>query len=254
MINRSALCITLFFSLSCFAGPSQYSYRVIAQYPHDTTAFTQGLVYADNTLYESTGHYGHSRVIARPLGVIEPRHTHPLADHYFGEGLTLLNNRLYQLSWREQRGFIYRPHDLKLIGSFDYRGEGWGLTHNGRQLILSHGTDQLSFIDPGSFEVSHRLKVTRQGRPVRLLNELEWVEGLIYANIWLSNDIVMIDPQSGEVVGTVDLTKLVPRNLQHSSSNVLNGIAYDQKQRRLLVTGKRWPQLFHIELEKILEP
>lgn len=238
------------------AGPTtspqliEYQYRVIAEHPHATNVFTQGLEYHNGLLYESAGQYGESALLTRSLDSSTPLQLHRLDKRLFAEGLTLLNNRLYQLSWKSQRGFIYRPNDLQPIAEFNIHGEGWGMTHNDQQLIISNGSNLLQFINPVDFTVSKTLAVTFEGKALHKLNELEWIDGLIYANIWQSHWIVMIDPASGHVVGKVYLKDLLPKKLRTARTDVLNGIAYDRNNKRLLVTGKYWPRIYHIELSR----
>ena len=233
---------------SSLAAATEYGYNVVRSFPHDTDIYTQGLEYRDNYLFESGGQYGKSIILKRRLNNNRQKQYTALDGSIFAEGLTLIGDKVYQLSWKSQRGFIYDAQSLAALGEFSYRGEGWGLTNNGRQLIISDGSDQLQFIDPEDFTVSHRIKVSLAGKPVTRLNELEWIDGLIYANIWTSNLIVMIDPNSGKVVGYVNLEGLLPAQLTTARTDVLNGIAYDHQHQRLLVTGKYWPKLYHIEL------
>lgn len=187
-------------------------------------------------------------MLKRSLSDSEPNFQLALGKKYFAEGLTLLDGRLYQLTWHSQRGFIYNPDNLLMIGDFSIKGEGWGLTNNGRQLIISNGSQWLTFVNPADFSISRKLEVTYENKPLTRLNELEWIDGLIYANIWQSDWLVMIDPQTGKVVARVSLKDILPSQLKTPKTDVLNGIAYDRDNKRLLVTGKYWPQLFHIEL------
>lgn len=228
--------------------PVTYGYRVVESFPHARNVFTQGLVFDNERLYESAGQYGESRLLVRRLDDTRPLAQRNLKSELFAEGITLLAGRIYQLTWRSGRGFIYDAQTLDTQGEFAIDGEGWGITHNNTQLIVSDGTDALQFIDPKSFRVTKRLAVKHDDKPVHRLNELEWVDGLIYANIWQSNWIVMIDPDSGMVVGKVRLAGLLPGHLKTANTDVLNGIAFDSQRRRLLVTGKYWPRIYHIEL------
>lgn len=225
-----------------------YQYRVVASYPHDTGVFTQGLIYRDGALYESAGQYGESRLLKRTLTDSTPYREHRLPPALFAEGITLLNGRIYQLTWRSHHGFIYDQETLTPLGEFGFSGEGWGLTDNGQHLIVSDGTDRLSFIDPTGFKVIRTIDVRLNGKPVYRLNELEWIDGKLYANIWQTNWIIIIDPESGAVEGRVRLHDILPKELRTRKTDVLNGIAYDREKRRLLVTGKYWPRLYHIEL------
>ena len=226
----------------------EYQYRVIASFPHSTTVFTQGLEFHQGILFESAGKRGESRLIKRSLENLEPIQTHYLDSRYFSEGLTLLKGRLYQLTWQSQQGFIYNPETLQATGKFTIKGQGWGMANNGSELIISNGTSQLDFIDPKDFSVKRSIDVHFEGRAVKNLNELEWIDGIIYANIWQSNWIIMIDPDSGNVVGKVLMKNLLPRSSMTATTDVLNGIAYDHEKKRLLVTGKYWPRIYHIEL------
>ncbi len=232
----------------------EYQYRVVNSYPHNPRLFTQGLEYHQGILFESAGQRGQSMVLKRTLDATKALQYQRLPDRFFAEGLTLLNNQLYQLTWQSQQGFIYSPDTLQTTGEFTIKGEGWGLTNNGHQLIISNGSNQLSFIDPKDFSVKRTLNVTFNDKPLRNLNELEWIDGLIYANVWQSDWIVMIDPNSGKVVAKLSLKHLLPAPLKTAKTDVLNGIAYDRENKRLLVTGKYWPLLFHIELFQTKQP
>jgi glutamine cyclotransferase len=231
----------------------EYQYRVVTSYPHSTTVFTQGLEFHQGILFESAGKRGESRLIKRRLENTEPIQIHNIDDQYFSEGLTLLKEKLYQLTWESQQGFIYNPKTLEAIGKFTINGQGWGMTNNGSELIISNGTSQLSFIHPESFAVIRSIDVHFEKKPVKNLNELEWVNGVIYANIWQSNWIIMIDPANGNVIGKVLMNNLLPRSSVTTTTDVLNGIAYDHVQKRLLVTGKYWPKIYHIELTPLSE-
>lgn len=220
--------------------------RVIAQYPHDPEAFCQGLVVAEGKLYEGTGQYGQSslRQVELKTGRIE--RTVPLDRAYFGEGIAVHGDRIYQLTWKERLGIVYDRTTFAPVNSFRYTGEGWGLTTDGTHLILSDGSANLRFLSLETFEVVRRVSVHSGLRPIDKLNELEFVEGEIYANIWYSDRIVRISPKTGEVLGWLDLSALYPAS-KRPREHVLNGIAYDADARKLYVTGKNWPQLFEIE-------
>ncbi|MCC6178531.1 MAG: glutaminyl-peptide cyclotransferase [Chloroflexi bacterium] len=224
-------------------------YEVVGSYPHDPTAFLQGLVWHDGGFYESTGLYGEStlRRVAFPSGEVVQQV--PLANDVFGEGLALVGDRLVQLTWRSKQGFIYDRDSLGLLGSFHYDTEGWGLTYDGASLILSDGTDTLTFLDPESYLPVRTLAVTLDGRPLRDINELEWIDGEIWANVWHSDTIVRIDPTSGQVTRTLDMSGLLPADRRGSAEDVLNGIAYDPETGRIFVSGKDWPLLFEIRLQ-----
>ena len=228
--------------------------NVIERHPHDPTAFTQGLVFAAGTLYESTGLNGESSVRRVDLESGAVRQRVDLAHEYFGEGLALLDDRLYQLTWQNGIGFVYDVEDLQQVDTFHYEGEGWGLTTDGAALILSNGSSELRFIDPGSYEVLRTIEVTDAGDPVDMLNELEWIEEEIWANVWQTDRIARIDPESGRVLSWVDLTGLLPESERSDGGAVLNGIAHDESGDRIFVTGKLWPALFEVEVEGAATP
>jgi len=225
-----------------------FGFEVVQSWPHDPGAFTQGLVYRDGRLYEGTGMNGESSLREVELATGAVLRRYPLARQYFGEGLTLLGGRIYQLTWRSQLGFIYDAEAFQLVGQFSYTGEGWGLTDDGTSLILSDGTSTLRFLDPTTFAVRRTVKVTDKGSEVSQLNELEYVKGELYANVWMRDLIARIDPATGRVTGWIDLTGLLRPEDRTGKEDVLNGIAYDAANDRLLVTGKRWPKLFQIRL------
>ena len=224
------------------------TYEVLNVFPHDPEAFTQGLVYYQDYLYESTGLYGESSLRKVDLETGEVLKNVGLPDEYFAEGLAIFDNKLFQLTWREGVGFIYDVDDFSLLDQFAYQTEGWGLTHDGKQLILSDGTNNLYFLDPGSLEITDSIEVTFMGEEIVRLNELEYIRGEIYANIWQTDTIVRIDPKSGDVLGWIDLRGILPEDLRTPDTDVLNGIAYDHENGRLFITGKRWPRLYEIRL------
>lgn len=226
----------------------EYGYRVIQSYPHSTKIFTQGLEFHDGVLYEGAGKRGQSMVLTRRLDSIDPIKAVPLAPELFGEGITILNRRLYQLTWQSGRVFVYDAGSLTPIESFTIQGEGWGMTNDGRRLIMSNGSSRLAFLDTETYDIVDRLEVTHHGRPVSNLNELEWIDGLIYANVWHTERIVTIDPRTGSVTGIIQLDGLLRNDWRTARTDVLNGIAYDDNAKRLLITGKYWPFLYHIEL------
>jgi glutamine cyclotransferase len=235
------------------AAPSTYGYRIVNAYPHDSRAYTQGLVYRDGVLYESTGLYGRSTLRKVRLETGEVLQEHRLDARYFGEGLTDWNARLIQLTWQTNVGFVYDLASFKPTGRFNYPGEGWGITHDGKRLIMSDGQPdgQLRLLHPQTFSELGRLTVRDQGRPVSNLNELEFVNGEVFANIYQTDRIARIDLASGRVSGWIDLTGLLPA-AERPGVDVLNGIAYDAAGDRLFVTGKLWPRLFEIRLERRL--
>jgi glutamine cyclotransferase len=231
-----------------------YGYRVIERYPHDANAFTQGLIYVDGELFEGTGRRGQSslRRVDLESGAVEQIVSLP--EQFFGEGVTLFGDRLIQLTWTSGLGFVYDRESFELLQTFTYATEGWGLTHNGASLIMSDGTSTLTYLDPQSFAPQRQVPVTAAGEPVLMLNELEYIDGFIYANIWQTDRIAKIDPESGQVVAWIDLSGLLPAVERADSQAVLNGIAYDAEADRLFVTGKLWPALFWIELTPPAQP
>ena len=225
-----------------------YTYQIVKHWPHDTASFTEGLVYADGSLYESDGLNGKSSVRIVDLETGNVKKETDLAAEYFGEGLTILNGKLYQLTWQNQKGFVYDQNSLALLGEFSYIDQGWGLTQDGQSLIMSDGTDTINFLDSQTFKVKKTIQVLDHGTPLVNINELETVKGEIYANIWHTDKIVRIDPADGAILGWIDLSGLRPQATQDDNEAVLNGIAYDAAGDRLFVTGKRWPALFEIRL------
>lgn len=230
------------------------NYSVVAMHPHDRNDFTQGLILEGNRVLQSTGGYGRSRLIESDLKSGNVVRQRTLAKEYFGEGLTLMGNRLLQLTWQSGVGFIY-DRQFRELGHFRYRGEGWGLTHDGRRLILSDGTSSLRFLDATTFTELGSLTVREAGTAVSRINELEYARGLIWANLWQQTRVIAIDPRSGDVRATLDLSALLerfpkPRNW-NAEENVLNGIAYDPSHDRFFVTGKRWPVLYELTVSAV---
>jgi len=263
-----------------------YRYKVIESYPHDRQAFTQGLVYENGLVYEGTGLRGQCAIVAWDLKTGKIIRRLRLPERYFGEGIAILGDRLIQLTWKSNTGFVYKRDTFTLIGQFDYPTQGWGITHDGKRLILSDGTAILRFLDPNTYAQTGRLEVRDRGRLVRGINELEFIPaaqasggpeapedgdqacpepaeqdgrdaetpraedatGSIYANVWPTSRIVIIDPKTGRVTGWLNLTGLYPPADESRANDVLNGIAYLPESRRLLVTGKFWPKLYEIEL------
>jgi glutaminyl-peptide cyclotransferase len=230
-------------------GPPMYGYTVVRTYPHDATAFTQGLQYLEGVLYEGTGLNGRSsiRKVKFETGeVLQQRATRP---EHFGEGITIWQSDLIQLTWQSGLAFVYDRTTFQPRRTFTYVGEGWGLTHDDVGLIMSDGTDALRFLDPTTFKERRRLKVTAGGVPVPRLNELEFVKGEILANIWQTDYVARIDPKTGRMAGWIDLRGLLTIR-ERAATDVLNGIAYDEAGDRLFVTGKLWPKLFEIKLQR----
>jgi glutamine cyclotransferase len=232
------------------AAPSLASdtYRIVHTYPHDRQAFTQGLIYTDGHLYESTGIEGHSSLRMEDLETGSIRQFKDDPSNYFAEGLTQWGNTLIQLTWQNHIALVFDRLTFRFLRAVPYGGEGWGLTQDGKELILSDGTATLHFLDPATFHELRRITVKDHGVPLTQLNELEFVHGQIYANIWHSARIVRIAPSTGSVLGFIDLAGLLPASERSSPEAVLNGIAWDAGHDRLFVTGKLWPKLFEIEI------
>jgi glutamine cyclotransferase len=235
-------------ALACVASADPPDYAVVRSMPHDTAAYTQGLVYAEGRLYESTGRYGRSQVRLVDLLTGRAAQAVSLPDDRFGEGLALLGGTLYQLTWTSGVAYTYDARTLAPRDSFTYAGEGWGLTTDGTSLIMSDGTATLRFLDPHTLALRREVTVRDQGSPLSQLNELEYARGALFANVYRSDWIVRIDPTSGAVVDWIDLAGLLPPGDRTGSTEVLNGIAFDEATGHLLVTGKLWPTLFEIRL------
>ena len=227
-----------------------YGYEVVNTFPHDPEAFTQGLIFHDGALVESTGLERHStlRRVELQTGKVLQRVDVP--RDFFAEGMTLFNGKIYQLTWKGEKGFVYDPRTFEKTGEFTYSGQGWGLTHDADSLILSDGTPRIRFIDPADNRVRRAINVTDGGRAVSQLNELEYVKGEIFANVWHQNRVARIDPQTGRVTGWIDLSGLLKPGDVSDEEAVLNGIAYDESGDRLFVTGKLWPKLFEVRLRQ----
>jgi len=223
-------------------------YEVVGSFPHDPGAFLQGLVWHDNGFYESTGLYGEStlRRVAFPSGEVLRKVDVP--REHFAEGLTMVGDRLIQLTWKSKKAFVYDRETFGLLGDFPYETQGWGLTYDGTSLIMSDGSDTLFFLDPDTYQQTRSVQVTLDGRKVLDLNELEYLRGEIWANVWQTDWIMRIDPASGQVIGVLDMTGLLPGGERRDGDDVLNGIAYDPDTDRTFVSGKRWPLLFELRL------
>lgn len=228
--------------------PTTYTYEIVKTFPHDRNAFTQGLVFDDGVLYEGTGLNGRSTLRKVELETGNILQMHKLSAEFFGEGITIYGDSIIQLTYKENVGFVYNKETFELLRKFNYPTEGWGIAHNGRHLIMSDGTPTLYFLDPKTFEQVSRIRVYDRNIPVWGLNELEYVEGQIYANIWPTERIARIAPETGQVLGWIDMKGLLTQQDYSRPVDVLNGIAYDQKSGRLFVTGKLWPKLFEINL------
>lgn len=229
-------------------APAHYTYVVRNTYPHSVESYTQGLQYVDGTLWEGTGQYGQSvlQTIDLTTGRRDVKLALPAGE--FGEGITVLGDRIYQLTWTNHIVHVYDRATFEKIREYSYTGEGWGLTTDGTKLYMSDGTETLRVIDPATFRQERSIPVMYEGQPVRLLNELEWIDGRIWANVYTTDQIVIINPQTGVVEGVIDLTGLLPREEYTPQTDVLNGIAYDEATGRIFVTGKYWPKLYEIEI------
>lgn len=229
------------------ARPPVYGYEIVATLPHDPTAFTQGLEIHDGEFLESTGRHPSSvRRVAIETGEVLAKRE--LDTQFFGEGLTAVGDRVITLTWQGGHGFFWDADDLEPAGTFSYAGEGWGLTHDATRVILSDGSASLRFLDPVTLAQTGSVPVTYMGRPLDKLNELEFIDGEVWANVWQTNFIVRIDPATGVVVGVINLTGILPDPVANPSDDVLNGIAWDAANHRLFVTGKNWPKMFEITL------
>ena len=227
-----------------------YGYEVVNTFPHDPNAFTQGLIFHGGALIESTGLERHSTLRRVELQTGKVVQTIDVPPYFFAEGMTLFGGKIYQLTWKGEKGFIYDQHTFQKTGEFTYTGEGWGLTNDADSLILSDGSSQIRFIDPATYKVKRAINVTDGGHPVVELNELEYVKGEIYANVWHQNRVARIDPQTGNVKGWIDFTGLLKPGEVTDEEAVLNGIAYEEAGDRLFVTGKLWPKLFEVRLRQ----
>src|SRR5689334_391220 len=230
-------------------APTVAGFKVLAAYPHDPMAFTQGLAIEAGQLYEGTGQYGASTVRRVDLASGRPEKQRALSPRYFGEGIAILGGLLYQITWMNGAAVVYDLDTFEVQRTMQYDGEGWGLTHDGKELIMSDGSATIRFRDPQTFGVTREIEVKDNGMPLAMLNELEYVNGEIWANIWYDDRIARISPADGKVLGFIDLSTLYPKSARGSEA-VLNGIAYDAAAKRLFVTGKNWPQLYEIEVSR----
>jgi len=233
------------------AIPDYYTYQVVHAYPHSTTAFTEGLVYFDGHLYESTGLNGQSTLSEEDLQTGKVLQQIAVPAEYFGEGLAILNGKAYQLTWQAQKGFVYDLATFNKVKEFSYTGEGWGMTTDGQSLIMSDGTSQIRFLDPETFAVKRTIVVSKEGVPMTQVNELEYIKGEIFANVWQTDYMLRIDPANGNVKGVIDFHGLLPANERTPGTDVLNGVAYDAANDRIFVTGKNWPKIFEVKLVPI---
>lgn len=236
--------------------PPAIQYNVIKVYPHDTSSYTQGLIWYNNTLYEGTGLKEKSKLLKVDLNTGKQNQQLKLDNKYFGEGITILNNKIYQLTWQEHKVFVYDLNTFKKVQEFEWPYDGWGLTNNGKDLIVSTGGNNLYFVDPATFKILKTVSVSNNYGPVSDINELEYVNGFVYANIYETDDIIKINPETGAVVGKLDLTDILSKNgvvynreqIGPNTGNVLNGIAFDSAKNSFYITGKCWPALFEIKL------
>jgi glutamine cyclotransferase len=242
-------CSNLEFSTT-FSVIPVYTYQVLNTYPHDQTAFTEGLVFEDGVLYEGTGLNGYSNLRRVELETGKVLQIRKLPNQYFGEGIAIYKNKIIQLTWKSNLGLVYDKSNFELLQEFNYPTEGWGITYDGNYLIMSDGTSTLHFLDPETFEEISQIEVYENDILVTKINELEYVQGEIFANIWLTERIARINPLTGQVSGWIDLKGILSPEDYSEKVDVLNGIAYDTKNDRLFVTGKFWPKLFEIELIK----
>jgi glutamine cyclotransferase len=257
-VRLAVLLLAMGLGLGCTAeeeatpalGAPLYTYEVVNTYPHDRQAFTQGLVYEDGYLYEGTGLRGHSSLRKVELETGEVVRKLDLSADLFGEGVTIFEDRIVQLTWQSNVGFVYGYDrgSFELLGEFGYPTEGWGITHDGKRLIMSDGGPNLRFLDPETFEEIGRVEVLDGDSQVVRLNELEYVDGEVFANVWQTDRIARIEPETGRVTGWIDLSGLLDEEDREIPVDVLNGIAYDSEEDRLFVTGKLWPKLFEIEI------
>jgi glutaminyl-peptide cyclotransferase len=249
LLRQTFLIVALVALPAARAAVPVYSYELVKTYPHDTQAFTEGLFYLNGFLYESTGLERQSGIRKVKLETGEVLQKVDIPPQYFGEGIVNWKNRLISLTWKSEVGFVYDLNTLKVQRHFAYKGEGWALTQDGKRLIMSDGTPELRFLDPETLKETGRVTVTYDGKPVPQVNELEWVKGKIYANVWHTDMLIIVDPTRGDVTGVVDLTGLMPTSQRPPGpDSVLNGIAYDAVHDRLFVTGKNWPKLFEIRV------
>ena len=224
-------------------SPTRYTYRIVNTYPHDTNAYTEGLVFSNNSLFESTGEQSSLRRVNLTSGVVLQEFQLP--SEYFGEGLTAVDGKLLQLTWQNGIGFVYDVETFGLLGNFSIATQGWGLTYDGSNLIMSDGTSKVYFLNPATYEVVGQVSVKDGNNSVTNINELEYINGDVYANIWMTQKIAIINPQTGQVKGWIDLTGIYQGQ---GFDDVLNGIAYDKQADRLFVTGKDWPNLYEIKI------
>ena len=230
-------------------APKKYSYRVIKTFNHDPKAYTQGLFFHNGFLYEGTGQNGSSSLRKVELETGKVIQSNNLEQDYFGEGITLFGDKIYQLTWTSGIGFVYDAETFKRLHTFNYTTQGWGLTTNGNELVMSDGSNTLYFMEPNDFSEVKKVEVFDNYGPQKMLNELEYINGKIWANVYTTNRVVIIDPQSGAVVSEIDFTGILKNSDKTGNEDVLNGIAYDPTSKRIFVTGKNWPKLYQVEID-----
>lgn len=228
--------------------PQQLTYTITATYPHDPTSFTEGLEWRDSSLYESTGNYGESKLARIKLTEGKAIKSMSLSKEFFGEGITVLNGKIYQMTYKENKAFMYDAKTFTKLKEFTYDGEGWGLTNDGKQLIMSNGGSDLFFRDPETFAVTKKITVSNNYGPLTQINELEYVDGFVFANLWTTNKIIKIDLNTGKVVAEADFSDLLKKYPPENQVDVLNGIAYDSVGKRFFITGKYYPKIFEVKL------
>jgi glutamine cyclotransferase len=247
----AVLCALL---LVCLASASAQApvegYKVVATFPHSTQNYTEGFFYLDGHFYEGTGLAGHSEILVEDPTTGNVLQRRALPPEYFGEGIINWGPNIYEWTWKSHIGFVYDRFSLRPVGQFNYLGEGWGMTRTNKEIITSDGSAILRFRDPNTFKVVRQIQVKDNGHPIENLNELEYIKGQIYANIWHEDRIARISPEDGHVISWIDLSGLLPDNQKVNAESVLNGIAYDEKHDRLFVTGKQWPKIFEIKVVK----
>ena len=251
---RLTFLLAAVFAQPAQAAPPVYGYKVVATYPHSTSSYTEGLLYLDGRFYEGTGLEGHSQILAEDPATGRTLQHHDLPPNVFGEGIVDWGPNLYQWTWQTHIGYVFNRATLAQVATFTYTGEGWGMTRTAHELITSDGTATLRFRNPANFAETRHIVVRDGLMPVTQLNELEYIKGEIYANVWHTNRIARISPETGKVLAWIDLSGILPLTMQLGSEAVLNGIAYDAPHDRLFVTGKQWPTIFEIKLVSPTRP
>ena len=231
-----------------FLEPKYYTYQVEAEYPHSRTSYTQGLQFVDGEMWEGTGEYGNSRILRTDLATGKILASHANSKEEFGEGITILGDKIYQLTWLNGKLHTYDRKSLVHLSTHTYKGEGWGLTTDGEKLYMSDGSNYIRILNPETMKQEGRFGVTLRGESLQYLNELEWIDGKIWANVYTTDHIVIINPENGVVEGVIDLSGILPEKERDSRTDVLNGIAYDKATKRIFVTGKNWSKLYEIKI------